>query len=212
MARKIFLYIAILILTGYCGDTFCQVKISGPECVIPGTEYQYDLYATSSKIDSIDLCVDGGYLTANRNTCYSGVAVNSIRITWNDSITKGQISITTSRGKVSLNVRPTKPLQGGKVDTLLAIQALAPSVIPNAIICTAAKGGSCSPSYAYQWEQSDDNLHWTEVDSAIDPNFTFSAAPAHTVFLRRRILEQASNTIAYSNVAIIVVIDQQGTN
>jgi hypothetical protein len=205
MGKRIALYIALFFLPGHYLKTFSQVRISGPECITPGIEYQYDLYSLTNKVDSINLCIDGGYLTADKKSCYNGKTINSIRITWNENIAKGQISVSTSRGNVSFRVRQTKPLQGGKIDSLSRMQALRLSGKPGIINCTSGRGGSCSPAYEYQWEQSGDNLHWTQIKGAIAQNLSFAAALAHTVFVRRRIIERSSDTIAYSDVAVIVV-------
>lgn len=186
-------------------DTNAQIRITGSECVVPGTEYQYDLYGDLNDHPELEICVEGGILTANTSTCYKTNGANYVRVIWNEGITKGKIRITSSSGKRSFDVKPTRPLQGGNIDSLSRLQQVQTFGISRTINCSPGRGGSCAPSFVYQWEQSEDNLHWTEIKGA---NFqTLSIAPEtkRAVFVRRRVTDQVSNSIAYSDVAIVVV-------
>jgi hypothetical protein len=205
MKRKevAFLWLLLLLIQSSKADS--QVKISGPECIVSGTEYQYDLFGKWDTQTAISVCVEGGLIARNNSTCYEGKELNYVRIVWNDNTTKGKISITSSSGNGFFNVRPTRALQGGKVDSLSKLQAVKKAAIPRSISCGSARGGNCSPSFSYQWEQSDDNLRWTNVTGAVFQNLSFSVALNHTLFFRRKIFDSVSNSIAYSDVAIVVV-------
>lgn len=156
--------------------------------------------------------MEGGLIVSSNSTCGKVTGLNYIRIVWNEDISKGKISITSSSGKGSFNVKPTRALQGGKIDTLSKIQRVSSAGISKEISCSSGRGGSCNPSFVYQWEQSDDNLRWTEVKGAISQNISFSPLSDRAVFLRRKTTDTVSNTIAYSDVAVIVVNSQPGTN
>jgi hypothetical protein len=212
MKRNAFIFIFHFLL--YCQGviSYSQVKITGPECIVPGTEYQYEFYGRFDRQTEINICVEGGLVAANNNTCYKVSNVNYVRIIWSDDITKGKISISAAKVNGSFNVKPTRPLQGGKIDSLFKIQRAQSSGAIKTIICSAAKGGSCSPSFIYQWEQSDDNLHWTEIKGETFQNLSYATRSDRAVFLRRKIVDTVSNSIAYSDVAVIVVANQPGTN
>lgn len=205
MKRNAVTYLLIFFFFAQSLKAYSQIKISGPECIVPGTEYQYDLYGKWDKQSEINVCVEGGLIATDNSLCYQGKAVSYVRIIWDDSITKGKISITSSSGNGSFKVRPTKGLQGGKIDQSSKLQLVQLSAIPETIGCDVAKGGNCAPSFEYQWEQSDDNLHWSEVNGAVFKNLSFAATLNRTVFYRRKIFDTSSNTIAYSDVAIVAV-------
>jgi len=192
--------------------SYSQVKISGPECIVPGTEYQYEFYGRFDMQTEINICVEGGLVVANNSTCYKVSNVNYVRIIWSDNITKGKVSISAAKVNGSFNVKPTRALQGGKIDSLFKIQSALSSGIIKTITCSAARGGSCNPSLIYQWEQSNDNLHWTDIKGEVFQNLSYATTSDRAVFLRRKIVDTVSNSIAYSDVAVIVVANQPGTN
>jgi hypothetical protein len=205
----IFLLFFLSLMQGL--KAFSQVKIAGPECIVPGTEYQYDFYGQWDKQSEMNVCVEGGLLARDNTNCYSGKAITYIRVIWNDETTKGKISVTTSSGSGSYNIKPTRVLQGGKIDSTSKLQLVQSDAIPRTINCAVAKGGNCSSSFAYQWEQSDDNLHWTEITGSVFKDLSFPTALNHTVFFRRRIFDSASNSVAYSDIAIVAVDRQSQT-
>ncbi len=196
----------LLLLLTVCCNTYAQVTISGPECIVPGSEYQYNFYSAGDIDTSVNICLTGGFFSQNRSTCYNGVLLSNLHITWNDNITTGEISVTSASGNnSSFTVRQTTNLQGGKIDSLLTMQTISLSDTPGTINCTASSGGNCTPTYMYQWERSDDNLQWQDVNDAIDHDLSFSGPIDHTIFFRRRVNESVSNSIAYSDMAVIVV-------
>ncbi len=203
--KKFYAYILTIVLSGFSLQSFSQIKIDGPECVLPGTEYQYNFYGKWQRDADITVCITGGTIASDKNSCYTGKNYNSVRVIWNDNIKKGSIAVSSGSDKESLSVIPTIELYGGNIDTSAKLQAFDYKAKSPAIKCSAAKGGSCNPSYSYQWEQSDDNLRWTEVKGATSQDFVSDADPDHTIFLRRKTVEQKSGLIAYSDVSILFV-------
>ncbi len=201
-----------LLLVFFCIKAYSQIKISGSECIVPGTEYQYEFYGKFDGQSEISVCVEGGLITANNNSCYTLNGTHHVRVIWNEGLTKGKISITSSSRTSSLSIKTTRALQGGKIDTLAKIQHAFSAGISKTVNCSVPKGGSCSPQFSYQWERSDDNLHWAGIKGAVSQNLSFSPDSEKSFFLRRRVFESTSNSIAYSDVAVIVVNSQPGTN
>lgn len=201
-----------LLLVFFCIKAHSQIKISGSECIVAGTEYQYEFYGKFDRQSEISVCVEGGLITANDNTCYTVRDSNHVRVIWNEGISKGKITVTSSSRTASFSVRPTRALQGGKIDTVSKIQHSFYTGISKTINCAVPKGGSCNSQFTYQWEHSDDNLHWAEIKGAVSQNLSFSPDSEKSFFLRRKVFESTSNSIAYSDVALIVVNSQPGTN
>jgi hypothetical protein len=212
MKRTVFIFIFNFLLYTQGLISYSQVRISGPACVVPGTEYQYELYGKFDKQSEINICVEGGMVAANNNSCYKVSNAKYVRIIWSEDIAKGNISITSATGKGSFSVRPTRALQGGKIDTLLKVQRAQSAGVSKTINCSPGIGGSCNPSFSYQWQQSDDNLHWKEIKGEVFQNLSYSPKSGRAVFLRRKIMDTVSNSIAYSDVAVIVVSNLSGTN
>jgi hypothetical protein len=205
MLKKNIRFCMVLFLLFPCFYALCQVKIVGPACVLSNVEYQYQIYSDFDKNQSISICVNGGYISTINNTCYAGKYIDSVRVIWNDNVSNGSITVSTSSSNNTFSVRQTQSLQGGSIDSSIALQQIGNSDIPRTILCSAAIGGGCSPSYNYQWEQSYDNLHWHDFANSASQNLLFSEFLAGTTFFRRKCLESTSNSIAYSNVAIVVV-------
>ncbi|MGC4036058.1 MAG: DUF6443 domain-containing protein [Chitinophagaceae bacterium] len=71
-----------------------------------------------------------------------------------------------------------------------------------------ASGGSCSPSYSYQWQSSPNNVTYTNISGATATTYNFSSALTATTYYRRMVTETVSSTVAYSNVATVTVMPQ----
>jgi hypothetical protein len=76
---------------------------------------------------------------------------------------------------------------------------------PASINCSAPAGGACSPSYEFQWQQSQNNMNWTDMDGAVNPDLRFSLPVSRTTYYRRKITEKASGSESYSDIAIVSV-------
>jgi hypothetical protein len=73
-------------------------------------------------------------------------------------------------------------------------------------------GGNCAPSYGYQWQQSFDDLSWTDIKDAILPNLEFVAPLDQTTYYRRKVTETISSSVEYSDIAIVLVDALTQTN
>lgn len=61
-SKKAFRYLLFLFLFVQSIKSYTQVKISGPECVLPGVEYQYNFYSKGDKESEMNVCVEGGFI------------------------------------------------------------------------------------------------------------------------------------------------------
>lgn len=183
---------------------FAQVNISGPVCVVPSTEYQYNINATWKDSSDLQICVQGGVL-ADSSLCYKGKPVSFIRVLWSPADESNNITIHSSTGDASLSVSLTSLLMGGTIDSLSKMQIVDSLTTPVLITCSAPTGGACLPSYEFQWQQSPNNMSWTDVDGAINPDLQFSSPIVQTMYYRRKIAEKMSGSESYSDIAIVSV-------
>jgi hypothetical protein len=183
-----------------------QVSISGPSCVMVGTTY---LYTINSKWDSAfksQLCVKGGTVLGDSlNTCAFGPSFSVAKIKWNSKIEKGTINILSPGGSSSLDVTVCLPFLPGSIDSFSNTQILDSISIPIAITCKAAIGGSCSPKYKYQWEQSADCMQWKNVENANQQNLVFNNTLNKNMYYRRKTVEVVSGSIGYSDTGIVII-------
>jgi hypothetical protein len=199
-----------LLFSGFT-KTIAQVTITGPSCVIAGTVYQYSISAKWDSTSTMHICVNGGIIAdsslGDNNTCTpSGAPVARMLVIWNDSASNnGSLSLTSSLGNASFAVHFTDPLLPGSIDSVTGNQQIGYDSIPATIICSIDTGGSCSPSYSYQWQQSLDQVNWVNVDGANSMNLTIQAPLVQTMFYRRKVIDINSSTVGYSNVASVFV-------
>jgi hypothetical protein len=198
---------------------FSQPGFSGPNCVLPGVIYQYKIVDASALTVQLNtqVCIHGGSIVdknGNRlgDCTQSTEPLATILVMWNDT-TSGSVAISTSEGNKTLNVNITSELQAGLVDSLTKEQNFSDTTtIPSTIICSAAKGGSCSPNYSYQWQQSSDAMVWTDVQGSTGQNLSFTSGVKQSLYYRRKITETNSGTIGYSDIAIVSVLPIQQTD
>jgi len=191
---------------------FSQPTINGPECVLPGIIYQYIIsdYSASTIQVNMKICIHGGSLVnkdgSKLNDCTaSAEPLATLLIMWNDK-KRGSISISTSEGKKILNVNVTSELQAGFVDLSVREQNFSNTIsVPSTIVCSEAKGGSCSPNYSYQWQQSNDAMTWTNIERSTGQNLAFDSPVKQSSYYRRKVIETGSATIAYSDVVVVNV-------
>ena len=191
---------------------FAQVSVSGPQCVVAGTVYQYNIQGNWDSSSTMQVCISSGAIadSAGTNICTDsgGAPLATVLVTWNNSTSDaGTISLTSSKGNATLNVNFAKPLLPGSIDSVSKTQIVAADSIPSPINCSVDKGGSCNPSYSDQWQQSPDMVSWTDIAGANGQNLSFSSppAPAQSTFYRRKVTEITSGTIGYSDVAVVNV-------
>jgi hypothetical protein len=190
-----------------------QVTISGPTCVVAGTIYQY---AVSGKMDSsttMQVCITAGVIMDSINgniTCTtSGPPINKVLVIWNDSAADiGALNLSSSSGNASISVHFTQMLLPGSIDSAVKTQIIGLNVVPASITCGADSGGSCSPTYSYQWQQSADQVSWTDVLSAKGLALSLNSPLAQSTYYRRKVTETGSGSIDYSDVASVFVLVQ----
>lgn len=186
-----------------------QVTISGPTCVVAGTVYQYTISGNWDSLSTMQVCISSGTIagsSATSNCTATGAPLATVLVLWNDSASNtGSISLSSSIGNATLSINFAEPLIPGAIDSVSQTQMVAPDSIPSSIHCSLDTGGSCSPSYSYQWQQSPDAVSWTDIAGANAQNLSFDSALAQTTFFRRKVTETGSGTIGYSNVAVVTL-------
>lgn len=207
MKAKIFL--SILLTAFGLADGYSQISVSGATCTVPGLPYQYGINGVDSA-SSMKICVSGGHIVSGTPNCAETSPVNRIRIKWDSSGNNGSIAVSCSNGNATLTVNLTYPLDGGSMDTSLLAQTVESTTLPSDLVCTNAAGGNCDPLYQYQWQRSPDNQEWTEISGATGASLHFSTPVNATTYFRRKTVETASNTIAYSNTGLIIISKAPG--
>jgi hypothetical protein len=190
-----------------------QPGINGPICVLPGVTYQYSFSNTGSlgSTANMRVCITGGSIVSRdqiriSDCIESEIAVANVLVMWDDTTT-GAVRLAAATGNSTLTVNLTSILQPGILDSTTKNQSFTDTVtVPATIICSAAVGGSCSATYSYQWQRSSDILVWTDVEGATAQNLSFDAATTHTVYYRRKTVENNSGTIGYSDIANINIL------
>ena len=197
-----FLLVALFILPP---GVRCQVSITGPTCVVPGTTYQYLIGGKWDSASTMQICLTGGLVSATNSTCTaSGIPVSFVQVTWTGG-GSGSLSVTSSNGTGTLAVTISSVLNGGSIPVEVKKQSIAYKGMPSVITCSASTGGSCSPVYTYQWQQSLNRLTWTDIPGAQGLTLAFSQPLLQAWFYRRKVTETNSGTIAYSEEAFVDV-------
>jgi hypothetical protein len=203
---RIFYLISLLAIPYFA---FCQVALSGPSCVVPGITYQYKITGNWDSTSTLQVCITGGVIadTAGTNSCTptGGAPLYSVLVIWNDT-TGASLHIVSSAGNNTLNVMITSPLLAGSIDTLSSSQIIGYDSLPTGINCSVDTGGSCSPTYSYQWQASPNNVSWEDVTGSTSQNLGFTTPLTQTTYFRRKVTETVSGSIAYSGMAAVFVV------
>lgn len=198
-------YAFIIALSFISTLAFGQILITGPDCVIPGTEYQYLVSGDWEPDAVIQTCIAGGVISGTTNTCASDTSISSVTVIWDSAAGNGVITVTVGDQSANLNITITSMLDAGKIDSTSKLQYVQTDSFPVRILCAGATGGSCNPNYIYQWQQSFDYTEWTDIDNAAEQSLTFSSALTKTTYFRRMVTETVSNTTGYSDNAVVIV-------
>jgi hypothetical protein len=201
-------------LNGVALSTSAQsVSITGPNCVIPGPIYIYNITGQWQPGSTVRVCVTGGKLVDSGATCAGGSGILSfVRVQWDSGgQTSATLAVTSSLGNTSLSVSLTKPLSGGQINASVARQSLDTPSTPAALTASVPAGGACQPAYAYQWQRSADNVTWVNVAGATGAQFNFTGPITRTVYFRRTVTDNAAGIHAYSNVAVVLVTKASAT-
>src|SRR5690242_3394117 len=180
----------IAVLTCLSADSFSQVSISGPSCVVAGTTSFYSYGGSYNSSTTMTWCVTNGTIQqaygsniTGTGSCRSGTAVGSIAVLFS-SAGSGVVQLSSSNGSApNLYVTVVNALNPGAI-TVNSTQTIAYNSTPAPISCSVATYGACSPSYSYQWQQSTDNVYWTDM-SQTTQNLTFSSPLLITTYYRR---------------------------
>jgi hypothetical protein len=182
-----------------------QVVVSGPACVIPRTVYQYVITGPWDSTSTMRVCLTGGQLADSSGICTpTGRPLSFVRVTWNAG-SSGSLQVQSSKGNSLFSVTLSDTLTGGTIVVATKAQAIAYLATPALISCSASTGGACSPQYSYQWQQSADLVTWVDIPNDTTQNLTLTQAVAQSLFVRRKVTETRSNTVAFSDVARVDV-------
>jgi hypothetical protein len=198
-----FLFIIALVC---CTTLYSQVLISGPTCVTPGLTYQYRINAVWDTSSTMQVCVSGATINGVEGSCTVTAKPSPfVLVSWNSGATNGSIQLHSSLGDATLNVTIAAPLQAGEIDTAAGIQAILYNGLAGAVHCTAVSGGSCNPVYSYQWQQSTDAVHWSDIQGSTTQHLLTPGILIQTTFFRRKTVESTSGQIVYSKFATVFV-------
>ena len=212
MVKYIFTLFVVAITGLFCNQAYSQVNISGPTCVMPGTTYQYSISGNLDSSSTMHVCINGGIIadTSIKGSCSGdGPPLSAVLVVWSNG-NQGSLTVTSSKGNASINVNVTSSLATGLIDPASAQQNFYDTLsIPAVIHCSEGSGGSCAPSYSYQWQRSQDAMTWEDIPGVSGKDLSFSQPAVHTFYYRRKITENHSNTIGYSSMAVVNVIVPQ---
>lgn len=190
-----------------------QVTISGASCVVTGTLYQYTISRGPDSSTTMQACVTGGIITdsaKNKVTCtLPGVPINKILVIWTGTASgTGSLSLNFSSGNTVLNVHFTEPLLPGSINSSSKSQMISYDSLPTLIVCSPDMGGSCSPAYINQWQQSQDVISWIDIPGAGEQSLAITSLLEKSTYYRRKVTETSSGTIGYSDVASVFLMLQ----
>lgn len=205
-----FLSVVLLILTAQNvhGQFGGGPGIYGPTCVSSGVAYQYAFTGSYTGSTGMNWCCTGGTITGGSGGCKYGVPLLNIYVTWAAGTGTHSLTVTITTGgsgSATINATLTTTLVSGNI-TSGGTQSIAYGATPVAINCAVSTGGNCSPSYSYQWQQSPDNITFTNIATGgTGQNLSFSAGLTSTTYYRRFVTEVNGGTTAYSNTATVTV-------
>jgi RHS repeat-associated protein len=198
------------LLISFSTPLLAQVSISDPGCVVAGKTYIYNFVGSYNASTTMTWCISSngtivqvfGSNVTGTGLCRSG-NIGSIYVTWNTS-GPGSVSLTSSNGNApTKNFTVAAALAAGAISN--TSQSIAYNTTPSTLNCSAATNGACSPVYAYQWQQSTDNVSFSDISGATSQNLTFTTPLTATRYYRRRVTETTQSTTLYSNVATVTV-------
>ena len=198
------LILLICTLTIFFFNSYGQLSIKGPSCVVAGIQYQYIINGIAPGSTSMQICLSSGVIAGTDSSCHTGSPVTFIRIVWNASST-GSITISGAAGSAVFNVNKTIVFSAGKIDSVSRNQIVNKGVVPVTIDCSDPKGGNCAPTYVYQWQQSVDGMKWTDIPGCLSKRLKFLSPLLATAYYRRKTTETVSHAEQFSDVALVVV-------
>jgi hypothetical protein len=187
------------------GHTLGQITITGPTCVIAGISYEYLINNHGDSGATMQVCLQGAVTADLGQSCTdNGAPLRFVLVVWNVGLSSGSLNLSSTAGNTTLAVTITTPLKAGTI-TVSKMQSLGYDSLPVDIHCGPDSGGACNPVYQHQWQQSYDNVHWTNVSLATAGDLLSLPAQKQTIFYRRKTVETGSGMIVYSDAAEVMV-------
>ena len=191
-----------------------QPNVSGPVCAMAGTVYQYVISGAGGGAFIGQVCITGGRIIgSDGNDIFCTVpdsAVSKVMVIWNDSLADdGVLNLSSAAGNASLSVYFAGSLQPGIIDSICKTQIIFNT--QNSIMditCSPDSGGSCTPSYGYQWQHTSDMFNWADIPGAVSESLAAGPAPAQSSYYRRKVTELNSGSVGYSDVACVFIVNQ----
>jgi RHS repeat-associated protein len=181
-----------------------QMSIGGPTCVLTGTQYTYTISGNWTNGTTMNWVVSSG---GTINGSSSGTPLPQIHVTWNSGTSGTVQAYTTSpTSSPSLTVTIATALVAGTISN--TSQNINYNSLPATLNCSVATGGYCTPAYSYQWQNSPDNVNFTNISGAASQNLSFSTNLLQTTYYRRKVTETNSGSVGYSNTATVFVYPQ----
>lgn len=150
----------LLFVLGTC--QFCSAQtfsVSGPTCVLTGTNYTYTLTGTNYVPNPATYAwVQGGSIT--------GGTASTIDITWTTTSTGSVTIYGTLGGMYTLTVTATAlaSITGGTINGISG--SIAYGSLPGTITNQALPTGASCFEYSYNWQQSSDGTNYTSIPNA----------------------------------------------
>ena len=190
---------ALLIALVVSFPASAQVSISGTTCANSGTQYTYTIAGNWNSSTFMSWSITGAGTFSGSS---SGTPCPQVHVTWTGS---GTLHVTCSNpsGSASLSVSISSSVTGGTVSP--SSQTINYNTTPGSISCTASMGGSCSPSYSYQWQSSVDNVNYSNIASGGTGQNYSPGQLTQTTYFRRFVTETVGGTTAYSTVSTVLV-------
>lgn len=200
---RVILLLAVMLMVA--GKLASQIAISGPQCILPGITYQYNIKGTRSDSSVVRVNIKGGALTGGISTSTDRVKVSAVFVTWGDTAYH-RIEVQSGKGNANLLVQQTTPLIGGEIKATHNIQRYDTVSAGYSFQCSLPTGGSCTPNYTYQWQKSEDAMKWTDIAGATGKDLLFSQKLDTDTYFRRVTTESKSNTMGFSDVGLLYIV------
>jgi hypothetical protein len=203
MRKKI--YCAALFIMLFAFSSHSQVTITGPSCVTTGVVYMYNINGKFDTASTMKVCITGGTIDTTGKSCSSGNFQPFIKVSWNTGITSGSITLTSSAGNANFKAGITTTLNSGTIESTSKLQTTDSIKVPAMIRCAAATGGGCSPTYIYQWQQSNDNMDWQDIAGETGQNLVLKSSLRRSLYYRRKVTVKGSDSEAVTEAAAIFI-------
>lgn len=189
---KIFLYTWLPLLLAL--SAAAQVTITGPTCVMQATTVTYTVTGVTNPAQT-------GWGVGGTNM---GGTSNTINILWGQ-VGQGSVNViipgTSTAAILNVTVAAYGTVGGGTITSPVTNLSYgdAPGAISSTSLALSGSTGACAAlAFSYQWQQSFDNVNFTDVAGATDPNKYIPELIFRNTYVRRAAI--ASTATFYSNV------------